>query len=156
MTWKMISLATLLIVGFASEPNTASAQTGFFGPKNFDECVLKRMKGQNDRMLGHARSACRKEFPTARKLIQGEEVDYSWCDTKNDSIVLCLTLKGNVTVTEVVGRFAREECDAANSKSYGKPIVAKAPLFGEKYTFNVGPNHHLKCAQFEVWGYLQP
>jgi hypothetical protein len=154
MTWKMISLATLLLVAFASEPNTASAQTGFFGPKNFDECVLKRMKGQNDKMLGHARAACLKEFPSPRRLVRGDEVEHQWCETSRDSIFVCVELKRDVKITEVFGAFSKEACESPNV-TFGSKFVAKAPLLGKKYKFDVGPEHQFKCAQFEIWGYSQ-
>jgi len=40
---------------------------GFFGPDNFEECVLKEMKGQDESILGFAMKACRQRFPEKPK-----------------------------------------------------------------------------------------
>jgi hypothetical protein len=39
------------------------AQAGWFGPSNYDECVLQKMKGQAAYMYPNASAACREEFP---------------------------------------------------------------------------------------------
>lgn len=37
---------------------------GWFGPSNFDECILDRMPGvKNDTVASETREICRKEFP---------------------------------------------------------------------------------------------
>lgn len=53
---------------------------GIFGPKNYDECLLKKMKGQVWQLLDRVRTLCEKEFPyekdityTARKYLK-----WSW------------------------------------------------------------------------------
>lgn len=40
---------------------------GFFGPDNFEECVLKEMKGQDKSMSGVAMKLCRERFPKKPK-----------------------------------------------------------------------------------------
>jgi len=40
---------------------------GFFGPDNFEECVLKEMKGQDESMLDFAVKACKQRFPEKPK-----------------------------------------------------------------------------------------
>lgn len=40
-----------------------TALAGMFGPDNYEECVLEKMKGQEKHMLPTARGACTKKFP---------------------------------------------------------------------------------------------
>jgi hypothetical protein len=47
------------------------AYAGWFGPANYDECVLDTMKGQREYMMSSAESACRTRFPYTQK-----ELDY--------------------------------------------------------------------------------
>ncbi|MCW5206571.1 hypothetical protein VU08_06550 [Desulfobulbus sp. F5] len=42
---------------------------GWFGPSNFDECILDRMPGvKNDTVASETREICRKEFPNQREV----------------------------------------------------------------------------------------
>ena len=51
----------LLIGGFAA--------AGLSGPRNYEDCVLDKMKGQQPTMLAFARDACRDKFPYSDKEI---------------------------------------------------------------------------------------
>lgn len=42
---------------------TTTAQAGWFGPSNYQECVLDKMKGQPMYLLQTAEDACMKSFP---------------------------------------------------------------------------------------------
>ena len=54
-----ITLSVLAAISVTKSPVYA----GWFGPSNYDECVLDKMKGQSPAMLYHAEAACRIEFP---------------------------------------------------------------------------------------------
>ena len=40
-----------------------SATAGWFGPSDYNECVLDEMKGQPAYMKSYAKNACRNKFP---------------------------------------------------------------------------------------------
>lgn len=57
----MRHFCVLLLLLFCS----TSAQSGWLGPDNYEECVLEKMKGQDRSMRSTAQKACRKKFPEA-------------------------------------------------------------------------------------------
>ena len=58
---KSITIALLLWSSCVS-----SALAGIFGPSNFEECVLEKMKGQAPNLMYMARAACVKAFHPSR------------------------------------------------------------------------------------------
>ena len=62
----MVRNASLVLVLFSVETFACSGGTataGWFGPKNYQECVLERMVGKKQYMLETAEKACDLEFP---------------------------------------------------------------------------------------------
>lgn len=62
---RHIKTFTLLFV--LSQPCLCFA--GWFGPNNYEECILKKMKGQDNSLMRIARAACQKEFPEQNKIV---------------------------------------------------------------------------------------
>jgi hypothetical protein len=54
-----ITFCSLACLGY---PNR-SANAGWFGPSNYEECVLEKMKGQSRYMFNAAMRACDDKFP---------------------------------------------------------------------------------------------
>jgi hypothetical protein len=54
-----LTLCSLAGVGYVN----TSATAGWFGPSNYNECVLDTMKGQNAYMIEFAQAFCRKQLP---------------------------------------------------------------------------------------------
>lgn len=55
---------------------SASVSAGWFGPDNYDDCVLEKMKGQETKAaIIHARKACRKKFPEKPKFDFGKYLE---------------------------------------------------------------------------------
>ncbi len=54
---------------------------GWFGPGNYEGCVLEKMKGHESRMMSYAREACEKEFPYEKDLAR----DVVLVDTRGDT-----------------------------------------------------------------------
>lgn len=52
--------------------STVSVNAGWFGPSNYQECVLGKMKGQAGDMLPTAQSACNLQFPCPDKYHKDE------------------------------------------------------------------------------------
>lgn len=144
----------LLILALLS-PIAAQAQ--WFGPKNLEECVLEKMKGQPPNMVGIARAACLKQFPQ-EILLADDEAKSTWCETSPDSIEACVTLKSGYKITKAIAVFSRSSCGAAeaNSTSTDATVEAKLPLYGSTYKFPVENANLYHCARFMFFGYKKP
>lgn len=72
---RLIISITLLF--FMSSPCVCFG--GWFGPKNFEECVLENMKSQDKSLIGMARKTCEKQFPYEKELdLDKENIKISW------------------------------------------------------------------------------
>lgn len=69
---------------------TSNANAQIFGPKNLEECIFEKMKGQAPNMAGVARTACLKSFP--QETLLTEQVTSTWCDSADDSISACFKI----------------------------------------------------------------
>ena len=60
-----ITFFSLACLGYSNRITNA----GWFGPSNYEECVLEKMKGQLPYMVKTARDACRLKFPCNDKFL---------------------------------------------------------------------------------------
>lgn len=129
-----------------------------FGPKNFEECVLDKMKGQSPNMIGIARAACYKQFPSERLLTE-DEAQSTWCETTYDSISACVKLKDGAKITKAMANFSRASCESANLTdnmfSGDQMAEAKIPFFGSTFKFELKNASQYKCARFLFYGYVK-
>ena len=66
-----------MAIGFVSLFSPA-ASAGFFGPSNYEECILENMKGINNEVAAFSvRNACEKKFPTASRQPDKYRIDAS-------------------------------------------------------------------------------
>lgn len=130
----------------------AHGQWWRFGPKNFDECVLEKMKGQAPGMIQYARKACREQFPEEELLTESEDYDVTWCDTSNDSISACLVVKGSHRVLRAEALLSKKNCDVPNTE-FDVKVPTDPPTFGSTYKFKVANAQDFKCAVFHFFGH---
>lgn len=130
----------------------AYAQWWRLGPKNFDECVLEKMKGQVPGMIQYARKACREQFPEEELFARGEDYDVTWCDKTNDSISACLALKGDHKVLRAEALFSKQDCDVPNTE-FDVVVSTDPPLWGSTFKFKVADARDFKCADFRFFGH---
>jgi hypothetical protein len=136
-------------------PFPSYAQWWRFGPKNFDECVLEKMKGQAPGMIHYARKACREQFPEEEQeeeLKRGEDYEVTWCGKTANTISGCLTLKGKYKVLRGVVFLSKQECNDPHGEFWVK-ATAEPPMFGSTYKFTVAEASSFKCAMFEFFGH---
>lgn len=147
----LLQVLTLAVIS----PTTAHAQ--WFGPKNLEDCVLDKMKGQQPNMVGIARAACLKQFPQ-EILLTDEYAKSTWCETNADSIEACVILKDGYKITKAEAVFSRSSCETAdsNSASFEATAEAKLPTFGSTYKFPVSNANSYKCGRFLFYGYKKP
>ena len=62
----MISIVNASVVLLLLAPLNASA---FFGPKSFEECMAKEMKGRDIKQMDIVKNLCYKKFPVLKSLI---------------------------------------------------------------------------------------
>jgi hypothetical protein len=100
------------------------AHAGWFGPSNYDECLIDKMKGQTIYMLGVAQGACLKLFPPPPKAPEPSKApelvllnkDFIKWETRpnSDSTGTFMTIidkPSGYTITAVVGSFiSRSPC----------------------------------------------
>jgi hypothetical protein len=126
---------------------------GLFGPSNFEECVLEKMKGQAPSLMYMARAACKKAFPgkPVETVIENDRIKYEWCKSEYESEAVCIEKKPeNVEITKVEALFFEDACDAKQAKS-GITVTAEKPWFGSTYKFAL-PFGNRKCAYFRFYG----
>jgi hypothetical protein len=153
ITSTFLTITGVLIAAFNSSP--VSAQ--FFGPKNYDECMLEKMKGQAPNMASIASRACLQTFP--REILLGEPaVTSTWCGSSDDTISACATVKPEYKVTRAEAIFTRAKCDSPDANFFQPDFEASvaAPLFGSTYKFPVKDARLYPCARFSFYGYKKP
>ena len=153
MYMRLLPVQFLVLALFL--PIAAWAQ--WFGPKNLEECVLEKMKGQPSNMVGIARAACLKQFPQ-EVLLTDDDAKSTWCETNRDSIEACVTLKSGYKITKAIAVFSRASCESreTDSTSTDATVEAKLPLYGSTYKFPVENANLYKCARFMFYGYKKP
>jgi hypothetical protein len=134
------------------------AQAGWFGPSNYDECVLERMKGQAPNLISTARSACIQAFPQERVLVEGTDykkgqLKHTWCDTSQNSITICIDENNtNYKFTKLVIKPVKIPCENVTYGSIEDEIEVKSPMFGNKYVAEVANARNTKCVFVDFWG----
>lgn len=149
---RIVNLRILVVLLLALITGPASAQ--LFGPKNYEECMLEKMKGQAPNMAGIARAACLRTFPQEVELT-GHEASSTWCDTSDNSISACVVLKDGYKITKATGSFMRAACGSGeiNFVTSDENVTATPPMFGSTYKFLVNDARSYRCAQFTFYGY---
>ena len=83
---------------------------GWFGPDNYEECVLEKMESQNRDMKRVVEKACEKKFPYEKKLINYDEnIDVSF-NGEQGLIYILVRNNGNYELTRFRGNFSLKSC----------------------------------------------
>ncbi|MBT9613731.1 MAG: hypothetical protein IV108_10760 [Burkholderiales bacterium] len=131
-----------------------TAFAGIFGPSNFEECVLDKMKGQAPNLIYMAKAACLKAFPPkpSEGVIADDRIKYTWCKSEYDSVAVCIDqTPTNVTITKVEGLFFEDDCGAKQQSKPGITATAAKPWYGTTYKFEL-PAAKRGCAIFTFYG----
>jgi len=148
-----LTITGVLMAAFNSPPVNAQ----FFGPKNYEECMLEKMKGQAPNMASIASRACLQSFPR-EILLSDPVVTSTWCDGSDDTISACATVKPDYKVTRAEAIFTRAKCDSPESNFFQPDVEVSTtpPLFGSTYKFSVKDARLYQCARFNFYGYKKP
>jgi hypothetical protein len=112
MKTLLASFATATIV--LAQPVCTFA--GWFGPDNYEECMLAKMKGQNSSMYYTAHTACAKLFE--QEIYQRLKTSWEYDD---GYITITIAPDSGYIVTKGQFRFAPNDCDATKDDDFGVP-----------------------------------
>lgn len=134
-----------------------SGMAEWFGPDNYEDCLLEKMQGQNKAMLNTARKACEKQFPYEKKLdAYWDDIEIAW-GAHGSTLSLAIQKNfGDYTVTRYKAEFSQKSCDEATISDY---TLTKTFVFlGGENTASVSVNdaEQYKCIRTDtVWGRLR-
>jgi hypothetical protein len=138
-----------------------STTAGWFGPSNYDECVLDEIKGQPAYMYFQAHLACQAKFPQQVSLDQ-RLIQAGWCEDTDTEKQLCITDKPdsyqiksieldlfpcnlqttNVIHTDIWGNELPPTPDPCLSEAV--KIMGEKSYFSQTYTFKIPPGNYLE------------
>jgi hypothetical protein len=145
-----ITLCSLACLGYAN----TSANAGWFGPSNYEECMLEKMKDQSPYMLKTAQDACRAKFKDDSKEVSLDQrlIQFNWCMDEQTAKQICIVDKPNnyeITSVElyfydctrgIMGGYPRlpDPCDYATLHT----ITGEKSYFSATYTFKIPPGNY--------------
>ncbi|GAB6111556.1 hypothetical protein [Desulfomicrobium salsuginis] len=157
------------------------ATAGWFGPSNFDECVIEGMKGQDKSMVRLVAKMCEKKFPFEKKLSFDYlgHIKYEWIPRQESISFEIKENSGDYIVTKIMASFTTEECEGNKSNnlenatikigdlelSYAdfqagfpevpkRDIVKTIPITRDSTgSFQIQNGHHFRCMRIqEIYG----
>ena len=147
-------LAIPLLI-FLNILNTAHA--GIFGPDNYEECVLDKMKGQAKNLIYVARKACEKKFPYEKDLgSYSSEYEFSWMPYNDNSVYFSISKNyGEYKITRVNVTFSSSLCsDNTSLPSEHTKTVELSDK--EDASITSVPAISYKCARVNnLWGIIK-
>ena len=130
--------------------NTAHAQ--LWGPKNYEECVLDKMKGQHQSLLYTAREACRIAFPPppTRQIIYLENEDWTWEQNPTNKITIKVNKLPKGVKLEKANAIFYDDCEGKQTNPAFQATAERA-MFSDRFEFTV-PYRTFKCARVTFTG----
>lgn len=133
------------------------AHAGIFGPDNYEECVLDKMKGQSKNLIHVARKACEKKFPYEKDLgSYSREYEFSWVYYNDNSVYFSISKNyGEYKITRVSVTFSPNLCeDNTSLPSEHTKTVELSDKEDASITFV--PAVAYKCARVNnLWGVIK-
>ncbi len=143
---------TIIAIFFITMSN---AWGGFFGPSNFDECMLDKMKGQLSSMRSSAINTCEIAFPSEKSLDTNmwsslsENISYDYTKTTNQLIDVVIKNESNYKITKI--RIVTK--DSCKKGALSLDVVdVTAPLIGNTFTAKVNDTRKVQCIEVEFFG----
>jgi hypothetical protein len=131
------------------------ANAGLFGPSNFEECVLDRMKGQDKSMMWVARDACTKAFPDkpTERYLDHTKIKDEWCESTRTKQVICIKDKPkNFKITKIEADFYTDACGNIQNKT-PVTVTAEKSFFSDKFEFET-PSGYYQCYTKVFYGFV--
>ncbi len=124
----LLKPATLFLAIFIlNASQDASAWT--FGPKNYEDCVLAKMKGQDRSMAYIATQSCEKQFPYPKEIyLNASDTEFSWWSDANSLYIRITKNRGDYNILRASFEFRSQTCD-------GKDL-GTGNTFSSQFEFN--------------------
>lgn len=149
----IVSCIVLLLLVIGSTPSYGWSP---FGPSNYQECVVEKMKGQDRSIIWRVEDACEIAFPYETEVSVKDENYLSWAWELRGSSRVALLITKNETVYKITRAkllFFEGECNAVptqNAKTAHADLVA--PTFGSEFVAPVSSPGAYRCAAAKFWG----
>jgi hypothetical protein len=123
---------------------------GWFGPDNFEECMLEKMKGQNSSMEFTAHKACAKLFKLEEEVYFLNDIKKTW-GYEAGSITITITENpSNYYLTKGLFSFAPKDCEGAQDSDFGTPREI-AFTSGKRTSVSIYPSP-ICMKTLKLWG----
>lgn len=152
MKTSSIPVVRLVIFSIINIIFLLPAKAGIFGPANYEECMLEKMKGQERSMYSIASSYCREKFPPepTRKVIDLEIEDWTWEQNPGNKITVTVKKLPKGAKLEKADAIFYDECEGKQSNPAFQASAEKS-TFGNKFEFTV-PFRTFRCARVTFIG----
>lgn len=148
---KVKQLAVLLLLIFLS----CGASADWFGPDNYEECVLDKMKGQPKEMMWTAQTACEKKFPFEKELYgYSDDLEINWVTSGSTIYLVIEENYGEYTVTRYEAKFSTKQCSELTSAAdFSLTEVFRFPKGEHRSYVTASDSEQYKCMRTEtIWG----
>lgn len=141
---------------------------GWFGPDNFDECMVEEMKGQSKAAYPHVYKVCREKFPIEKPKKEkipftAGALEFTWkYGALNDGLYgelkpyIAITVETNRTgykLTEVVAEFSEKNCESSINEDYKHKLTFSYLIRNSGSTY-IENGQTFKCARIkELYGH---
>jgi len=132
-----------------------------FGPSNYDECMLEKMKGQQNNMRSFAENSCEIEFPM-EKLLNTDiwsqylsnstsyaEIKYEYKKVKKDYIDVNITNNSNYKISKI-RVITKDNCDKKYITLDNVEVVTSSAT--TTFTAKVQDASQIKCVEVLFYG----
>lgn len=150
--FAFITLCSLACIAYTNY----SASAGWFGPSNYDECLLDKTSGSmlSIFQLLTIQKACRDLFPLdSNETVldeSGKTIQYSNCSDTAGEFKICVTQKpDNYVINRVVGHFAIAD-DCTYDQTIFTNVLGSKAWFKDTYSFNI--QRTFNCLYFSFYG----
>ena len=137
---------------------SSNSFAGLFGPSNYEECVLDKMKGQDRWMLSTAREACLIKFPPPpqEQIVDIDSKDWFWKKTDYNTLTIEVkTVPKNTKLTSVTVNLFTNVC-GEKQEGPGVSFTADKSLLSNKFVVKVdGGVNKFNCSNVVFFGFVK-
>lgn len=144
-------------------------RAGWFGPDNYEDCVLEKMKDQPRNMMSYAQDACEKKFPYEKALVPydnfsflggnsgnyaSSNLEISRCDTSSSSISICISKnETDYRITRAIMAFSTKKCELVELEDLElKDLKLKGIIKGKLEAIEKAKLEAIEKAKLEDFG----
>lgn len=158
MKWYVKAFFVSVIIGLP-----LSGYAGWFGPSDFDECMVEEMKGQPSNAYAHVYTLCRKRFPLEepekkKVAIKAGQLEYSWhlgqtmatlfAPARPYVAIEFTRTPAGAKIAEISARFSEKDCTNSVNGDF-RYSVSFQHFLGNRASTYYESDKALKCMRLE-------